>query len=204
MKKSLFSVLLLLYSFCSTIDVTVTKNKAEVQKTKAVAVIPFDFKGKPSLGEEFATSLSIYLIKNGRVDVIERNKAEIERIMQEHKFSRSGLVDDKTAAELGKMIGVQCILIGYGDSKEVDGKTLINNFRMKLVNVETGNLVLGVIKDPGIEWTPYLIAKYTLGLFLIWDRNDMLIESSSVKHLADETAKSISKGLLLENETLTK
>jgi len=195
-----YLLVILLYTInCSTIDVSAKPDKSDLKKVKALAIIPFDFKGKSNIAEEFATSISIYLVKTGRVDVIERNKLEIEKILQEQKLSRSGLLDESTATKMGKMMGVDSILIGYGDTKEISGKTIINSFRLKLLNVESGSIILGVVKDPGIEWTFPMVAKYILGLTLIWDKNDLLIESSSPKFLSTETSKAITNGLQVDN-----
>jgi hypothetical protein len=183
----IFSFIFLLYN-CSTIEVAVTEKRELVQGMKNIAILSFDFKGKPEIGKEFATSFAIHSIKNDRIQIIERNEAELNKVFSELKLSRTGIIDESTAAAAGKILGVDVILVGFGETLEVDSKTIINSFHLKVISVQTGALIIGIIKEPGIEWTPVLIAKYILGLGLIWDKKDMLIESSSVKYLSKVTS----------------
>jgi hypothetical protein len=186
---------LILFTNCSTIEIAITEKRELVQQMKNIAIIPFDFKGKPELGKEFSNSFAILSIKNDRIQIIERNEEELSKVMGEFKVSRSGLIDEATAATAGKILGVDVILIGFGETIEIDSKSIVHKFRIKAINVQTGTLIIGVIKEPGIEWTPSLLAKYILGLGLIWDKKDMLIESSSVKHLSSVTAEKILKAI---------
>lgn len=190
------SLVSLLFSFiilanCSTMEVAITEKRELIRGMKNIAILSFDFKGKPEFGKEFANSFAILAIKNDRIQIIERNEEELSKVFGEFKISRSGLVDENTAASAGKLLGVDVILIGFGETTEIDSKTIIHKFRLKVINVQTGTLVIGVIKEPGIEWTPALLAKYILGLGLVWNRQDMLVESSSVRHLSSITAEKI-------------
>lgn len=192
LKVTCFTLLpFLLIHSCSTIDVSITKNREQVQKIKNIAILSFDFKGDKSVGKEFANSLSILSIRNERIQIIERNEEDLQKVFGEFKLSRSGIVDETTAASAGRILGVDGILIGYGETEEVQSKTIIKSFRLKLINVQNGSLVLGIIKEPGIEWTWGLRAKYLLGLGLIWTKEDLLIESNSVGFLAEITSRKI-------------
>lgn len=192
LKFAFFTLLpFLLIHSCSTIDVSITKNREQVQKMKNIAILSFDFKGDKSVGKEFANSLSILSIRNERIQIIERNEEDLQKVFGEFKLSRSGIVDETTAASAGRILGVDGILIGYGETEEVQSKTIIKSFRLKLINVQNGSLVLGIIKEPGIEWTWGLRAKYLLGLGLIWTKEDLLIESNSVGFLAEITSRKI-------------
>ncbi|MCX7998999.1 MAG: CsgG/HfaB family protein [Leptospiraceae bacterium] len=176
---------------CSTIDVSITKNKEQIQKLKNIAILSFDFKGDKSIGKEFSNSLSILAIRTERIQIIERNEEDLQKIFGEFKLSRSGLIDEATAASAGKVLGVDGILIGYGETEEFQNKTIIKSFRLKLIHVQNGSLVLGIIKEPGIEWTWGLRLKYLLGLGLVWTKDDLFLESNSVGFLAEVTSRKI-------------
>ncbi|HOG11373.1 MAG TPA: CsgG/HfaB family protein [Smithellaceae bacterium] len=83
----------------------------EASLTKAVAVLPFTGPGGP----EFAAEIEGVLAGIGIDDkpyftLVDR--ASVDKIVSEMKFSHSGLVDPKTAVKLGKMIGAQGIYTG--------------------------------------------------------------------------------------------
>jgi hypothetical protein len=47
------------------------------------------------------------LLKVGKLDVVDRKR--IDEILEEQEFGRSGFVDEKTAVEVGKLLGVHII-----------------------------------------------------------------------------------------------
>lgn len=190
----LFILFTLLIFSCSTIEVFITKKKEQLQKVQNIAILSFDFKDK-EIGKEFSNSLAIRLIKNDRIQIIERNEEDLQKVFGELKLSRSGIVDETTAVSAGKILGVDAILIGYGETEEVQKQTIIKSFRLKLINVQNGSLVLGLIKDPGIEWTWGLRLKYILGFGSIWTKEDLLIESCSIGFLADVASTKIVNAL---------
>jgi hypothetical protein len=79
--------------------------------TKAVAVLPFSGKD----GRKFAAELEGVL---GSVSIDDKqyftlvDRASLDKIIDEMKFSQSGLIDQKTAARIGKMVGAQGIYTG--------------------------------------------------------------------------------------------
>lgn len=85
--------------------------KAAVQR---VAVVPFENKsGKGHLGaveETLADMLTASLVASEFVDVISR--AELEQVLAEQKLELSGVIDDNTAVEVGKILGVNYIITG--------------------------------------------------------------------------------------------
>lgn len=108
-------------------------------------------------------------LRTHRFDLMERNK--VQELLAEAKFQNSGLVDESGAARLGRMLGVQWVVIGsytgeiiafYGD-KHADN-VLMRWFTSKLtlnlrmVNVETGKIqetfdASGSNKDSTVEKT---------------------------------------------------
>jgi TolB-like protein len=78
----------------------------------SIAVLPFESKG---LGNELGSidlldKLITGFVNLNRFKVIER--ALLEKILEEQKLGMSGIVDVSTAAEIGKGIGVDAVLVG--------------------------------------------------------------------------------------------
>ena len=79
--------------------------------TKSVAVLPFS---GPN-GGEFATELEGVL---GSINIDDKpyftlvDRAAIDKTMSEQQFSQSGLIDPRTAARIGQMIGAKGIYTG--------------------------------------------------------------------------------------------
>jgi TolB-like protein len=82
-----------------------------VGEPMAVAIFPFQVSGtKENLGAIVQDKLITALFHQKRFRVIERS--QLDRILEEQKLGMSGLLDASTAAELGKGIGVDAIIIG--------------------------------------------------------------------------------------------
>ncbi len=86
-------------------------NYPQVLKYRKIAVLPFHGYG----GREFAIELESYLANvyvNGKpyFKLVDRNT--IEKVLAEQKFSHSGLVNEKDAVKIGRILGVQGILTG--------------------------------------------------------------------------------------------
>ena len=190
LQSFLYIIFVNFFISCSTIDVSIIKNKEQINKIRNIAILPFDFKDR-FVGREFANSIAILAIKNERIHIVERNEEDLQKIFSELKLSRSGIVDEQTAPNVGRVLGVDAILIGYGDTEEVQNKTIIKSFRLKLINVQNGILILGLMKEPGIEWTWGIRMKYILGFGTIWTKEELLVESCSIGFLADVAANKI-------------
>ncbi|MEE9910177.1 MAG: hypothetical protein K4571_00505 [Deltaproteobacteria bacterium] len=91
----------------------------EASLTKAVAVLPFSGPG----GREFAAEMESVLAGIGIDDkqyftLVDR--ASIDKVVSEMQFSHSGLVDEKTAVKLGKLVGAQGIYTGVVNGNSYD------------------------------------------------------------------------------------
>ncbi len=81
-----------------------------------VAVIPFGLKAAVSrdITLEDATIVSDYvydaLVNSGAFDVVERER--LEEIMKEQVLGHGGPVDERTAAEFGRLVGAKYIICG--------------------------------------------------------------------------------------------
>jgi len=82
---------------------------------KEVAVV--DFKGPDRSGSQIATLLQAKLIESQYFDIIERDK--INRILEEQNMSMSGVMDEETAVEIGKLLGVDAMIFGEVTQYEV-------------------------------------------------------------------------------------
>lgn len=176
---------------CSTIDVAVNKRVDLTKKLSKIAVFPFQIR-QGRWGDEFADSIGHYLFKSGRVEVVEREA--MQKILKEQNLSMSGIVDDSNAARIGKLLGADVIITGRGsclecqDSNGKQQKNLIDTFSLKAISVETGSLLVTVRKEPGIAWAWWARMKWCCSLSLIWDRQDLLIETSRYDEIARQIA----------------
>lgn len=97
------------------------------------------------------------LVDSGRFNVIERE--QLEAILNEHAFNLTGLVDPNTAAQIGKLTGVQYIVYGsvvncslktsgiIYDNNNYGGianekYTVVADVMARFIDVETGRIAL--------------------------------------------------------------
>ncbi len=108
----LISLFLILASFAST---------AGAQQKKRVAVLNFDygtvrsyvasiFGTDQDVGKGVADLLVEKLVKGGTYSVIERS--QLDKVLAEQNFSNSDRADASTAAKIGRVLGVDAIVIG--------------------------------------------------------------------------------------------
>ncbi len=147
---------------------------ASAQPKKRIAVSRFDDgKGFRGCGTGIADMLATALVKTQKFIVIERK--EIEKVMQEQKLGLSGMVTPETAPAVGKLLGVDLLVIGgvseLGTSKRKVGGG-INVFGagvssqqaraavdVRLVNTTTGE-ILAAETEEGTESTIGFTGRY--------------------------------------------
>lgn len=61
-------------------------------------------------GQYIADLLTSKLFETGKFEIVDR--ANLDRIMKEHNLNISGAVDEKTAAQLGKLVGAAVLVFG--------------------------------------------------------------------------------------------
>lgn len=98
--------------------------KAGRKQVQRIAVVDFtDLQGNiTELGRFIAEELSVNLARSEKhFEIIDRT--HLKSLIEEHKFSMSGLVDPQTARQLGKIAGVDAIVTGkltpFGDNVRV-------------------------------------------------------------------------------------
>jgi len=87
--------------------------QAEFKKTK-VAIIDFQIQGNQyensDMGAIVAEWLITALVKDGRFDVVERRL--LKKVLGEQQLVMTGVVNEASASELGKLLGVKIIISG--------------------------------------------------------------------------------------------
>lgn len=84
-------------------------------------IIPFADTKSPDLGKAAADLLIAKLVQDGSVSVIERNA--MDKLLAEQNFSNSGRTDPVTAAKLGRILGVDAIILGTITHYDYSDKT---------------------------------------------------------------------------------
>ena len=98
-----------------------TSVMAQAPARKRVAVLDFDYATVRSyvaeiwgsdqdIGKGIADMLVTELVREGTYSVIERK--QLDRVLGEQNFQQSGRADASTAAQLGRILGVDAIIIG--------------------------------------------------------------------------------------------
>src|SRR5262245_40635783 len=110
MKRVLFA-LFVLFVFSVGLDAAPQSQK------KRVAVLDFDFGavqnwwgGNWDIGKGVCDLIVDRLVNDGTYSVIERKK--LDAILAEQNFSNSNRADASTAAKVGKVLGVNVIIVG--------------------------------------------------------------------------------------------
>jgi len=110
---------------------------AGLAEQPAIAIIDLEAKlCAKELADAVSDILRTEVIDTGQFRVIER--AQLAKIIEEHSFQLSGLVDASTIAEFGKLVGADYVALG---SVSVLGGTY--TVTLRFINVETAEAVLG-------------------------------------------------------------
>jgi len=116
-------------------DSIIEKIKAGQSTKDILAVLDFEgndkLKGKVDL--KMSDMLTTSLVKTGRFDIVERNK--IDRVFKEQQLGLAGIVDEMSAAEVGKILGAEYVVFGSITSAT---RSDIDKFGYILVRIEVG------------------------------------------------------------------
>jgi len=80
------------------------------------------------------------LVESGRFDVISRDR--MAELLEEQKLALSGILDEKSASEIGRMIGVEGFI--YGFSSLVDDRFLLS---LNLIEAKSGKILWSKIVE---------------------------------------------------------
>ncbi|WP_244935655.1 CsgG/HfaB family protein [Leptospira bouyouniensis] len=193
MKHYLAFISLILSVFsanCRTMDAAIQypeSGKSNLGITK-VAVLIFDIE-EAKWGDEFTDAVSLQIAKSLPFKVIERE--QLSKVVNEQSFSKTGIIDTQTAVRLGKVLGVDALVFGRGSAlKKFDEKgklipNLVDTVSLKIVHIESGQVIVNARKKPGADWTMARILQYSLGFGFIWSRDDILIATSQYDFVAE-------------------
>jgi len=147
MKKIMFTVM------CMIMMVSCASQKPasyEMDKRYFIAVADFKFntpKGEKSNRESEMARQKIMdmLLDSGRIRLIER--AKLDAIINEQQLGETGLVDADSAAKIGKLAGVDAVLIGEIVPRKLNkkDKSAEPEFEVtisgRLINTSTGEII---------------------------------------------------------------
>lgn len=123
------------------------------EKLYKIAVLPFDDgsiqdrwwdEGNWDVGKGISNELVTELLKTNKFRLIERE--QIDKVIEEQDFGESGRVDTKSAAKIGKILGVQFLVMGRVTefslkSSEVGGLSLKNGVGL---GVKSTNAIVAI------------------------------------------------------------
>ncbi len=133
------------------------------QQKKRVAVINFDYGAVQSsvaaifgtnqdVGKGISDLLTQKLVQDGKFSVVERNA--LQKIVQEQNFANSDRADASTAAKIGRILGVDAIIVGtitqFGrdDKSTTVGSSAIGGFGSKFglggIKTKNAKAVVGI------------------------------------------------------------
>jgi curli biogenesis system outer membrane secretion channel CsgG len=196
MKKRIISIIILVSAIviltpgCSSVKATGKVKRYDMEEI-SVAILPF-YVTNVTWGDEFADAVGFHLRDSGKFRIVERS--ELSKIIKEQSISQTGMISDKDRLQIGKIHGVQYLIMGRGTAKNYTTKDkekhnkLVDTFTLNMVDVETGEVVLTARKAEGRAWTAEYRAKYILSGSLIWDKDDILVESTTYDSLANTLA----------------
>lgn len=124
--------------FDQAIEQLVDYSSLHLTAAMPLAVIPIVVTAKDkdllSNAEYFTMQLTQSVTNSGRFSLIEREN--LQQIMAEMKLQLSGVVEESSASEVGKILGAKLLLFGklYQDAERY-------NLFIKLVRVETGEIL---------------------------------------------------------------
>lgn len=127
----------------------------ERSQRRLAAVLPFAYQASESkysdIVEGLADSFTASLLQTGRIRMVERS--QVEKVMAEASYQRSGAVDVAKAVEVGRQLGADSVLIGSvsGVSTREEGRSVkfaekttrwaTVAAEVRLVDVKTGELL---------------------------------------------------------------
>ncbi|MBI3291913.1 MAG: hypothetical protein HYZ73_03780 [Elusimicrobia bacterium] len=125
-----------------------------------VAVLPFeDGPRSPGSGTLVADLFTNRLLTLPRYQVVERS--QLEKVLSEQQLGRSGAIDLKTAAELGRLLGVDAIVVGRVVEYRPRFLMLVPPASMalnvRLVEVKTGSVAWSATHQRGFPILRWLV-----------------------------------------------
>ena len=112
-----------------------------------VAVVPFDNQSARqstdslnNIFEEARANVEIEIIQTNKFDPLDRS--QLQRLLDEIKFNQTALVDPSTAAQYGKMVGAQYLVLGVVTGLTNTGNEMTAHLSLRMIEVETARIYL--------------------------------------------------------------
>ncbi|MBN1342648.1 MAG: DUF799 family lipoprotein [Phycisphaerae bacterium] len=122
---------------------TVEPGVTEVVGIERLAVVDLVYKEDPEAGRDIANMIVAELNETGAFAVMERSA--VTKILQEQQFGASGMVDTATVTSIGKLLGVDGVIVGeivaFGANSKILGKEASVCVNIRLVKVESGRVI---------------------------------------------------------------
>ncbi|MFH0886822.1 MAG: CsgG/HfaB family protein [bacterium] len=205
MKKALFLALAALLIF-GTLSAQAAKPK--------VAVIDFEIgvdNAPSNIGSGIADMLTTALVKSGKVEVYERSR--LNAVLGEQGLGMTGLVDPKTSIKMGKLLGVQYLIMGklteYGVSESGSD---IGSFSFKtnearvaadcrMIDTTTGRILLA---DTGVGTESQSgVSESANAISIGMEGYDTSIIGKATRKAIEDMVNKISANIQLEGRVLT-
>ena len=149
----------------------------EFSKYKRLAVLPFTDAPDVEKSGTIVQGVAIQKFSQFGFDVVERSR--LDDILSEQQFSNTGYADQSSSVELGKLLGVQAILVGevslFSSTRQViNGVAKMESFvslTMRVVDVETGSVVFsgsGSTKQGIYNTTDEITNAFINKLLFLW------------------------------------
>ena len=117
------------------------------QERSVIAITDVSAEGLSNIEiKMFYNRLESELVNLGQYDVTSRQ--EVDKILKEQKFQQAGCTDQECAAEIGRMLNADLILL---PSILYDSRSGLVSVSLKLVNVETARITTAITKDEIVE-----------------------------------------------------
>jgi TolB-like protein len=134
----------------------------QVGSRLAIAVLPFEAKGDAQkLNVSVTDKLVTQLVNLRRFKVMERTA--LEKVLKEQKLQTSGIVDEKTAVNVGKIAGADAIIIG--DVNVVGGFAKVS---ARVIDTETSETIVAKeeqAQGAGIEDVERTVGRVAIDIY---------------------------------------
>ena len=110
------------------------ERKLEIHTINKIAIMDYTSLSNKEFANYFSDEISLQLFLKEKFQIIERN--QLEYIINEQKLGSSGLIDNKSAINIGNILSVDAIIIG--EMNIVSPNILITT---KVISVETGEIL---------------------------------------------------------------
>lgn len=101
------------------------------------------------LGIEVTSALQSRMFNPDRFALLERD--QIESMLEEYTFNNSGMVEEVSASELGKLLGAEIVVVSsYTEEYDDEWEEIRYRISARIVNLETGE-ILGIGRVAYVE-----------------------------------------------------